>query len=648
MKGSLFRLPYFLLMFLTVGICVRAQNLEDFETFLNDYGEVLGEKDLTYLYDELLELWEHPLNLNSADEESVHSLPSLSPHEKESLIEYLQRYKPLHSISELLLVEGWTPFTLQKIRPFVYIGESSKKEEIKNKTRSMTYGKWQVRQKCTTRLGPIDGDSAFLGSRFTSTYQLSYNSQPQLQWGINMEKDEGENGLDHTGLYIVLNDINALKQLIIGDYRVHFGQGLILSSGFFGGKNQTCQSLLSNTKSFSAHRSCAESGFHRGMAMQLQVTTKIRLSFFAAGQNVDSNRKDSIFTSLKTDGLHKTSKERDKRHNLRQWTSGIRFQQTQGHFQWALNALYYRFGTEWQPEWKAYNQFHFRGKQGANFSADWRWKRGNWFWGGEWAFDPNGHWAGICHLNGKIHPDIDLLLSLRRFQAKYQAPFANTFCEKSDVCNEEGFFMAGIFRLFPHCDIHCYADIYRFPWLRYGVNAPSAGWDAQAETVWHPTKAFSIKLRHKEKMRSQNILASESPKGVRPIKGDVTQSTHLQIGIQDRCFRFKTSLQISQCEQKKSVCFSQDALYQFADCPLSLYGQYALFDNNQGMSAYLYTYDLVGNMPFSNFNRKGQMFNFLIKYHPSKRIQIHARSKTILYQDERPNANIGCVLTFKF
>ena len=44
-------------------------------------------------------------------------------------------------------------------------------------------------------------------------------------------------GYDHYGFHIIINDIGKLKTLALGDYRLSFGQGLILNNDFIGSKS---------------------------------------------------------------------------------------------------------------------------------------------------------------------------------------------------------------------------------------------------------------------------------------------------------------------------------------------------------------------------------------------------------------------------
>ncbi|MBO5818155.1 MAG: hypothetical protein J6R21_00475, partial [Bacteroidales bacterium] len=167
---------------------------QDFESYLEDYAEILGEDDLSHLYDELLFLWENPIDLNHCKEEDIQELFMLTPQEKEALLDYLRRYRPLDAVAELLLVKGWTALSLQKVRAFVCVSEMNKPEEYRN--RSST-GVWQVKQKLNYRIGEGVRDSAYRGSILSHSYQLSYRQHQHLRAAFCFDKDEGEVWGDH-------------------------------------------------------------------------------------------------------------------------------------------------------------------------------------------------------------------------------------------------------------------------------------------------------------------------------------------------------------------------------------------------------------------------------------------------------------------
>ena len=67
-------------------------------------------------------------------------------------------------------------------------------------------------------------------------------SLKHVDLGMQAEKDQGEpfrgnKGWDSYGGYLMLRDIGCLRTVIAGDFRMGFGEGLVVNSGFSTGKS---------------------------------------------------------------------------------------------------------------------------------------------------------------------------------------------------------------------------------------------------------------------------------------------------------------------------------------------------------------------------------------------------------------------------
>ena len=93
---------------------------------------------------------------------------------------------------------------------------------------------------------------------------------------------------------------------------------------------------------------------------------------------------------------------------------------------------------------------------------------------GEVGRSENG---GIAHINGVmlgLDKTISASLLYRDYGKKYQSEYANAFGERSSQ-NEKGVYLGLEFTPNHKFKIKGYADNYEFPWLRFGVDAPTKG-----------------------------------------------------------------------------------------------------------------------------------------------------------------------------
>ena len=126
-------------------------------------------------------------------------------------------------------------------------------------------------------------------------YRHSYGNR--LSYGITAEKDRGEaffrennaNGFDFYSAHLYLRNYNQnIKAIALGDYAISLGQGLILFSGFGGGKSSSPMLIKRTGRVVRPYTSVNEASFLRGGATTLNFGN-FDLSLFASSKKVDGN-----------------------------------------------------------------------------------------------------------------------------------------------------------------------------------------------------------------------------------------------------------------------------------------------------------------------------------------------------------------------
>ena len=82
--------------------------------------------------------------------------------------------------------------------------------------------------------------------------------------------------------------------------------------------------------------------------------------------------------------------------------------------------------------------------------------------------------------------------------------FGNAFSQNSAVRNEQGMYIGMQWTPFARWKLSAYADVFRFPWLKYGVDAPSTGKEYMLQLDYTPSRNLSVYVRYKYKQR-ENI-----------------------------------------------------------------------------------------------------------------------------------------------
>ncbi|GHU08971.1 hypothetical protein FACS189431_6200 [Alphaproteobacteria bacterium] len=487
--------------------------------------EVEDEARIEALYAELSYLTDHPVDLNEVTAEQLRKLPFLSDAHIESILSYRKRYGSMTTIYELKAIEALDFQTIELLLPFVYIGTKKVDKRPFTVDNLLKYGKneLQIRydqclqQKKGYRSQPDsvldkNPNRRYLGEPFYQSLRYSYTFDERLQFGFVAEKDAGEpfwnkrhKGYDFYSFHLFLKDMKWLKSLALGDYKVSFGQGLVISNEFTPSRNAIVAQAERRTYGFRRHFSTNESDFFRGAAATARWG-KVDLSFFYSYRKVDGNRVDSnTISSIKTDGLHRLVRERQMQRILPMQTFGGNIRYATPHARFGLTSVSYSFGDyQLNPDPKPYNLFFFRGRNNTNLSVDYLLSNRYLKFFGETAISANKAPATLNALQFTPVSSFTFLLLHRYYNKKYQAYFGDAFSQNSTVQNEQGLYMGLQFTPFAYWKLSTYADFFRFPWLKYGVDAPSSGNEYMVQIDYTQLKNASFYLRYKYKQKEKN------------------------------------------------------------------------------------------------------------------------------------------------
>lgn len=253
--------------------------------------DAAGSEKLETLYTELSYLSEHPFDLNRVTEEQLSRLPFLSDKQVEQILRYRKRVRSFVSVYELKAIYGMDYATVELLYPFVYIGEKpvdKRKLSVKN---MLKYGNNELilrydncfQQKSGYQSYPDSvlqkyPNRKYLGEPFYSSLRYSYRFDERLMWGFVAEKDAGEpfwtdqhKGFDYYSFHFLLKSHKAIKTLALGDYKLSFGQGLVLSHDFSPSRAAMVTQAERRTSGIRRHYSTNEQDFFRGAAATLGI-----------------------------------------------------------------------------------------------------------------------------------------------------------------------------------------------------------------------------------------------------------------------------------------------------------------------------------------------------------------------------------------
>lgn len=590
---------------------IQAQDIYSVDKWMEYIEEMkddeVNSSQLETLYNELSYRTEHPYELNSVTEEELKMLPFLSDLQIKELTEHIRRYGKMVTVYELKNVKLFNRQTIELLLPFIYIGDVNNTFRKFTPSNVMKYGKNELafrydqclqRKKGYQQIDDsvllISPNKAYLGESFYNSLRYSFAYDDRFSIGFVAEKDAGEpffkpihKGYDYYSAHIFIKNTGIIKSIALGDYKASFGQGLIMSHDFTPGRSSLVTNVERRNNGFRRHFSTNESDFFRGGAVTLGLK-KIDISLFYSYRKPDATTDSNEIKSFKTDGLHRLVNDRKKQHQVSMHTVGGNIRYLTPDFCVGVTALSYSFGGKTiLPEPQPYNVFYFRGKSNLNVSIDYlyRFHKFNLF--GETALSRNGTMATLNALRLTPVSYASFILLHRSYSKKYQAFYGNAFTQNTSVQNEQGVYMGTELFPFARWKISMYADFFRFPWLKYGVNIPSAGKEYMIQADYTPKKNFSSYIRYKYRNKEisnqhrfrlqanyspyKNVLMRTSLDGVMYAK-DKTNSKGWMLsqsaGWKPSAYPFQADLYLAYFHtddyQSRISSFEKNILYAFS------------------------------------------------------------------------------------
>lgn len=510
------------------GYPLYSQQIDPVDKWMEYVEEITGPDagagQAELLYDELSYLSVHPVNLNTATAQQLGRLPFLTDGQITALLEYRHRYGELATIYELKGIKEIDRQTLGWLLPFVYVAPGKDISSALNFNNIKKYGRSELAirfDRCLqTKKGyqPIidslstgSRNNRYLGEPFYHALRYSFSCNEWLQAGFTAEKDAGEpflksagRGYDFYSVHLLLRDRGVLKTWVAGDYKASFGQGLVFSQDFTPGRGVQVTQAERRNNGFRRHYSTGETGFLRGTAATL-AWKNWEASAFYSRRKTDAIVEENEIRSFKTDGLHRTPGDVEKRAAVTVQTAGTHARYVSEKLEIGCTGVSTWFGGKTvNPLSKPYNLFYFRGKEAFAASVDYRWRTKYVHFYGEAAYSGKRAWAVLQGCRLAPASFVSFLALFRSYSKRYTSFYGNAYAQNTSVGNEKGIYLGMELTPFARWKVSGYADFFRFPWLLYGTVSPTAGKEYKIQADYTPREEldFSLRYRYRDKAGS--------------------------------------------------------------------------------------------------------------------------------------------------
>ena len=631
------------------------QRIEDIAASLDEGQEL----DYTSLFEDLAYYYEHPLNLNNASIDELRELYMLTDVQIANLERHIERYGPLKSLFELQAVDDFDLNTIRSITPFITVKPTlqlsafSLKEFFDDATHDLF-----IRYKRDLQLAdgfqvdPETGVPDYIGSPdyIYTRYRLNYKKS--FRAGFTLEKDAGESlskGPDFYSAHAMYSGQTWLRRLVVGDYQALFGQGLTCWNGLAFGKSPFISNVKRNGIGLRPYSSVQETNFFRGAAATFGFG-QVELTPFLSDRRIDGNVDESvdsvltddefIVSSLPAGGLHRTASEIANKNTVRETVVGGNIKYTRRLLTVGITGIRTSIDAELRPDLDLYNMYKPTAPQNFCIGADYQAVLGNANFFGEAARSQNGGFSMINGLVAAIHPRLTISAVHRHFGKDFQNTKANVFGENGlTAANERALYTGVQANLNSKFTLTAYADLIRYPWLRYRVDAPSLAKDYLAQLNYKPDKKNEIYLRYR---RRQNVLNSSddeayitSPAPLLQENWRIHAAYQAHPNVQMRT-RAEWSVYSNADGTSNGFMVYQDINYKRIGSRITYSLRYALMDSpNWNTRIYAYENDVLYAFSILPYYGRGSRIYGMIKVDVARGIDFWARYGAFLYDQTR-------------
>jgi len=631
------------------------------ENFFRD-NEAASESDAQQFLERLEMLRERPMNLNTSTREDLLDLRIFNKLQVENFIAYRNQFGPFLNEYELQAIPGWDLADIRRLLQFAKVrtGLDTRNTNLWNGIRE---GNNEVFMRWGRQSPPNYDERKAIGEPNAWALRYRHTFDNRLRFGFTMENDPGEQffgrelvpirdgkgriydtltrwqGFDFYSAHLFVQDLNRTVRVVaLGDYSARMGQGLLLQTGFAPGKSAETVSVARGGRKLNAYAAFGETFFFRGAATTLAFGKNIEVTAMYSHRRRDANIVESdttdfetpeiAFSALQLSGFHRTTSEIEDEKKLREQVGGLSATWNGKRGQITANALHIAYEKPWNPATLAYRQFVFRGKSLTGVSVDYNYRWRNLFLFGETARSDNG---GIAAVNGLLFSadrHVTLTALHRSLGKDYQSIYGNPFAEVSGSSNEKGLYLGADIRWIRRVQINVYADVWRHPWLRFGVDAPSTGREFLARVLWTKSRNFSVYALWQAETKQRND-PENPPFGLVDARRDrlrlhsvykISKPVELRSRVEWTNYTIGTG--------KPAVGFIayQEAVLKPLSSPVTAAFRYAIFDTDDFNSrVYAFENDLFAAVSIPAFAGRGTRWYLNLHWRVNKWLRLDAR-----------------------
>lgn len=640
---------------------------EIFEQQFENYIERTdSETDLSDWLEDLKELRNRPVNINSINEEELRRLVLINELQIKNLMDYVSQYGELASIYELQVIEGFNEEIVSQLIPYITLSQYvPEKFKFAN---AVKYGSTNILLRYQRVLQPQKGylsvtdsmralkpNNYYSGSADALLTRIQYTYKDYLKIGFVAEKDHGETlfpksdtikkGFDYYSGHFFLKNIGSFKQIAIGDYHVQFGQGLTLWSGFTMGKTPGSIVMRKRADALRPHASSNEYAFMRGIATTLGIGN-FQVTVFYSNRKQDANvlpsdsisQVEDIVSALQQSGYHRVPSEIADKNAIREMALGGHAEYRAERYRVGATLFHVDYSKEFEQNSELYKKFYPNQNPNTYLGLDYSFNYKKLTLYGEASKQLNAGTAVLQGMTFSPDPRIAFAIIYRNYQKNYQNNFSAAFGESSANTNEKGLYLGMMSTLSKKITVNTYADLFRYVWMRYRVDAPSGGQEYAIQLTYTISRRGDIIGSYRHLVNPINTTTESQNTNI--IKETTRDYFRLQLNYQAlQWLKLQSRVELTYRIQASNEDEKGYMIYQgFQIKPESkkwtLNCRYSLFDTDSyDTRLYAYENDVPYAFSVPAFSGKGSRFYIFYTTELNERITLMLRYGSTWYSD---------------
>lgn len=626
---------------------------DNIDNIILKYLENANVDNPEFIFEKILDLKLNPVDINTSDIYKLEILPFITTNDLKNILNYKKEFGNYISIENLLLVRGFNCEKFNKLRYFIFIRSKNKTKNSHKPLFKDIHNQFLFRT-CSNSKPKIKN---YEGNNWRYLVKYKLDKQDCFSFGCVMEKDPGEafftkhqkKGFDLYSGFLRISLNNFIEEIYIGDYRVSWGQGLILGNSFGSFKSKQSTNVGVGYNRVYGNTSTNENRFFRGVYTKLNLLKNISLRVLYSKRPIDAKidiKKQGI-KSLPNSGYHRTLNEIYSKDVCTEKNIGSSINYNGMYLQIGCNCLLLKYNMKILQSSYYWKKAEFCGRTNMNFSVDYRLNISNFFIYGEHAISKNKCYAHFIGMNFYGSNNLSLSLSARKYDNHYQSKYANGFGELRRTSNEEGIYLGLEYTLFDKCIVNSYIDFFRFKDPNYRMRDGGDGNEELLNISYPFSKLLNIDYKFKREIKSLDksgvkySFSSKMKKYSSQVGIDFNLYDNLKFSPKIKYLTFKHlnihSNGILMYLDIKSVILNSKLKFCYRICYYKT--------DNYSSRIYEYEHDVLYAFNFKPFYEEGNRMYINMSYKLCKSITFYSK---IGYSHKGSNDNLDLNLQIRY